>query len=303
MIHEYALDPDVLAFWASSQRDYAEFMREYGVGTPRIFSSFPRQRGSKLRSYLLQRTPGTGDALQGKRFEEMVLKLAEEVVIREAGAPLEGTWPEIVRIENERLPFGAVLSSEVIQTQRNLTPANMYSPDSIWAHPRQAIINRTFLGFSSAIRDLLRLATESVVVVDAFGWTQPATVAMRHIINGVRAGRINSRIPSVVLYYKTRRAEATPAADYVKAEILRGLTGFDPSRLFVFELDELEGGEVFHNRCILTEHGGIITGHGIGVTDRETQTDEIALMEMVVYQKRWDQFLKNNCYSVVSKSA
>ncbi len=44
MIYEYALDPAVLSTWASNERDYAEFLREYGLGTPRIISSFPKKK-------------------------------------------------------------------------------------------------------------------------------------------------------------------------------------------------------------------------------------------------------------------
>lgn len=303
MIHEYALDPNVLDYWASNERDYAEFMREYGVGTPRLVSSFPKQKRSKLRSYLVQRSPGSDGSLQNSRYVEMVLKLVEEVVIRESSITMDAAWADIVRIENERLPFGAVLSSEVIRTQRNLTPANMYSSDSIWMHPRQVIIDRTFVGFSSAIKNFLRLATNGVVVVDAFGWTQASISAMKLIIEKVCEGRINGQLPCITLYYKTKRGESTPAAAYVKNEVLRGLTGFDPAKLCVFELDEMAGGDVFHNRCILTEHGGIITGHGIGVSDRATQTDEIVLMEAAVYKKKWDQFVENNRYAVITKSA
>lgn len=36
----------------------------------------------------------------------------------------------------------------------------------------------------------------------------------------------------------------------------------------VFELRESGGGDVFHNRCILTEHGGIKLGRGQFVTCR-----------------------------------
>ena len=43
MIYEYALEPAVLTSWASNDRDYAEFLREYGLGTPRIVSSFPKK--------------------------------------------------------------------------------------------------------------------------------------------------------------------------------------------------------------------------------------------------------------------
>lgn len=74
MIYEYALEPAVLTLWASNNRDYAEFLREYGRGTPRIASSFPMKKATKLRSYLMQHCPQDAQSLAGQRTPSWFLK-------------------------------------------------------------------------------------------------------------------------------------------------------------------------------------------------------------------------------------
>lgn len=308
MIYEYALEPSVLSFWASNDRDYAEFIREYGLGTPRVFSSFPKKKASKLRSYYLQNSPMDSQSLRAQRYTEMVAKLTEDLILREIPEPQAGDWCELAKAENERLPFSVVLSSGAIDIPRNITPANMYSPDSIWNHSRQKDFARTVDGLSSVVADLLRLSTDQIIVVDTFGWTPEAVVAMQQFITLIRANRVSSKLPSVRLYYKEKRGSGnsgngSPSAPHVRQQILEGINGNGADiDLQVFELREVQGSDVFHNRCILTEHGGIITGHGIGISGEKAHTDEAVLMESKIYEKKLRQFLEGKTFQVISNA-
>jgi len=308
MIHEYALDPELLSIWAGNDRDYAEFLREYGLGTPRIISSFPKKKLSKLRSSLLRTGPANTESQQGRRYIEMVTKLIEAIVLREVPDNCNGSWGEAAKIENERLPFGVVLSSESIETAKNITPDNMHAPDSIWNHPDQMTIQRTNEGFQSAISNLTRLATRRIVIIDTYGWTTEAIAFTQFLINSVSEDRLSSAIPSITLFYKEKRGSdksgrGSPSAKHVKEQIVQGLDD-DVSNieLHVAELREVAGNDVFHNRCILTEHGGVITGHGIGVSGEEEHTDEAILMRSAIYQKKWNQFIEGNCFEIVSQA-
>ena len=110
-----------------------------------------------------------------------------------------------------------------------------------------------------------------------------------------------------LLFYKEKRGSGnsgngSPSADHVRQQIFQGLTGgLSNIQLEVFELRETENNDVFHNRCILTEHGGVITGHGISVSGDESHTDEAILMKPKIYQKKWRQFVEKNCFQVVSE--
>jgi len=308
MIHEYALEPSVLSSWAANKRDYAEFLREYGLGTPRIFSSFPKKKTSKLRSYLLQFSPPEDQSLHGQRYLEMVTKLIESIVLREIPDYPTNDWTEVVTAENERAPFGVVLSSDNIDTNRSITSANMYGPDSIWNHPVQLNIQRTNQGMMDAISDSIRLATKHIVIVDTFGWTPEAISFVQFLINSISNNRVNETVPCITLFYKEKRGGVnagggSPSAGHVKSQIEQGINNRIANMgLNVTELREMPGNDVFHNRCILTELGGVITGHGIGVSGEEQHTDEAILMAPVIYQKKWRQFVENNCFEIVSQT-
>ncbi|MCQ4246070.1 hypothetical protein [Stutzerimonas decontaminans] len=308
MIYEYALEPTVLAAWASNDRDYAEFLREYGLGTPRLVSTFPKKKVSKLRSYLLQHSPQDTQSLSGRRYIEMVTKLIESVVIRDVADLQTSVWSEAVVSEDNRAPFGVILSSVAICAENNITPNSMYLPDSIWNHAYQSNMQRTNAGLFSMIGNLVRLSTKHIVIIDPFGWSDEAIGFVRYMINSIHPNRLTGEIPKITLFYKEKRGgknagSGSPAADHVKDRIMQGLDGGGGDlKVEVLELREAAGSDVFHNRCILTEHGGVLTGHGIGVSNNELHTDEAILMREKIYQKKWLQFVEEKCFEVVSKA-
>lgn len=308
MIYEYALDPALLNSWASDNRDYAEFLREYGLGTPRIVSSFPKKKASKLRSYLLQHSPQDKQSLTAQRYTEMVLKVVESIIVRDVQVSNAGDWAEAAVAENSRAPFDVILSPTEIQEKNSLTPETMYSQGSIWNHPAQVNVARTNEGLISAVQNFICLADKKIIIVDPFGWTGQAIRFITFMIQSITHNRVSEYLPAIVLFYKERRGSGnsgtgSPSADRVRQLILQRLTGdvFN-IQLKVVELREVGNNDVFHNRCILTEHGGVITGHGISITGDECHTDELILMNQEIYQKKWGQFIEQNCFEVVSES-
>jgi hypothetical protein len=301
MINEYAIEPKILLNWASNTRNYTEFLRGYGVGTPRIISSFPKKRTSKLRSYFLKHAPIDDQSLIGLRYLEMVDKLVDSLIKRDYLQQQDIEWCQLAEAEHTRLPFDVILASKNIGSKKSITPENMYELRSIWNHPDQLNIQRTNLGFTNAVLNLIRLSTEHIAVIDTYGWTQEAIGLMKHMISCMGQNRVNSQVPVISLFYK--KNHKSPDAQYVKQEIMkeRNIAKLG-IHLNVSALGEIEGGEVFHNRCILTEHGGVSTGHGIGVTGVNNHTDEATLMRIHIYQKKWNQFIENNTFQIISNA-
>jgi len=307
MIFEYALQPSVLLSWSSNHRDYSEFFREYGLGTRRIISSFPKKKASKLRSYLLQHSPADEQSLQGQRYTEMVLKVVEALVFRDV-ENFEGEWLATVVEENTRAPFGAVLSSQLVDVDCCIMPENMYEKGSIWECKRQLDIQRTNQGLYSAIENLVSLSSERIEIIDPFAWTQEGIAFIQFLLNSLSIDGVNHVFPSVDIFYKEKRGgnntgRGSPPAEYVKTNIVDGLEGESSNIVInVYELREKNDGDVFHNRCILTEHGGVMTGHGIGVSGEEAHTDEAVLMEPHIYKKKWRQFVEERCFDLASNA-
>ena len=139
-----------------------------------------------------------------------------------------------------------------------------------------------------------------------FGWSDEAIGFVRCMINSILSNRLADELPKIIIFYKEKRGSknagsGSPAADHVKDRVMKDLNGELGGLQFeVFELREAAGSDVFHNRCILTEHGGVLTGHGIGVSNNEAHTDEAILMIAEIYQKKLLQFIEEKCFDIVS---
>jgi len=306
VLHEYAISPALLKQWAADDRDYYEFFREYGLGSPRIPSAFPKQKARKCRAYFLSEGPADQQSNQARRYLEMVEYLVETVVCRDGIVCEEGDWNLDVLIEDARAPFHVVLSPDPLDTPRNLTPKTMYSKGSAWNHARQETVARSYDAISPYLRDMLRLAKDKVILIDSYGWNQRAISFISKIIIDICNSRVSGQLPSVLVFYKEKIdrksvRNSSPSSAQVKASIVEVLsTEVNGIDLTVSELRELGGKDVFHNRCILTEHGGVTLGHGIDVSEDENHSDEISLMEKSVYDKKWGQFVENLCFELIS---
>lgn len=300
MIYEYALEPNVLVNWAATTRDYREFLREYGLGNPRVFSSFPKQKASKLRSYLLQSAPPDDQSLHSQRYTEMVTALVDTVVIREITDNNSGIWQQHVHEENTRLPFHAVLTNQPIATPRNITPATMYEAESPWNHARQVNVERVQEQFKCLLINLLRYSSEKIIFVDAYAWNNESIKTISELIKAAFQNRPNRSSPEFFVLFKEKHDKSNPSAAIVKNKILEKID-FDIS-LSVTELIESTNSDVFHNRCVLSELGGIIYGHGLDLPDNYQHTDEVILMEKKIYEKKWNQFVENVLFTIKSKA-
>ncbi|MEY4588722.1 MAG: hypothetical protein RL497_798, partial [Pseudomonadota bacterium] len=160
---------------------------------------------------------------------------------------------------------------------------------------------RTHDSLCRGISNLLRFASEHVVVIDAYGWTTEAINQMQHFIKEISCDRLNSKLPTVTLFFKESGKSAS--SNHVKQQILldANFRKLD-IKIEVIVLEEILGSDVFHNRCILTEHGGVLIGHGIGVSGVSAHTDEIVLMNSTLYQKKWKQFMEGGFFKFISQA-
>lgn len=301
MIHEYAIAPSVLACWAKNSRDYREFLREYGLGSPRILSSFPKAKATKLRGYLLALGPQDQDSIQGQRYLEMINIISEALVERPVLENVSDNWEEMMMNEHEHKPFNVIITNPKMDVDKGVSPSCMYDFGSIWSHVRQASIQRQAAPVVELLRNFLRYSTKQVVIIDPFGWTNEACVAIRELLRTIDQNRVNTKIPTVHLYYKRNNQNSSPLALHVKQKIMAGLI-LENFELQVSELKEIVGDDVFHNRCVLTEHGGALSGHGFSLSGEDAHTDDWFLLTRDIYEKKWQQFVEDCRFDIASQA-
>ena len=306
MLHEYAISPELLKQWAANDRDYNEFFREYGLGSPRIPSVFPKQKASRCRSYFLREGPANLESSQARRYLEMVDYLVETVVCRDDVVSDDGEWNSDVVSEDARAPFHVVLSLNQLDTPRSLTPQTMYSRESAWNHIRQKTVSRTYEAMSTCLKDMVRLAKDKLIFIDSYAWNSRGVTFISRVLGDVGNNRVSNKLPSVLVFYKEKvdrrdSRNSSPSSHQVKSFIEKSLSnGASEIDINVFELREVAGEDVFHNRFVLTEHGGVTLGHGVDVSEDNNHTDLITLMDKKVYDQKWGQFVDNLCFEIVS---
>ncbi|MGL5281119.1 MAG: hypothetical protein ACRC8W_05075, partial [Plesiomonas shigelloides] len=186
---------------------------------------------------------------------------------------------------------------------RCLTVETMYSDKSIWNHQRQALVARTYDSCSPLLRDMLRLAKDKVLFVDPYGWNQRAIDFIGRLINDAFNGRVHSAVPELILCFKPKRDGGSPGAAYVKEQIEKRIVKPNPGvQLKVYELEYREGHDVFHNRYLLTDLGGVSLGHGVDLSEDEVHTDDLTLLARNVYDEKWRRFVDMTDFTILSQA-
>ena len=57
--------------------------------------------------------------------------------------------------------------------------------------------------------------------------------------------------------------------------------------------EQRDGGDLIHNRYVLTDLGGVSFGVGIDA-GRDGETDDVQLLAPATYARRWAQYVQNN---------
>jgi len=299
MIKEFALDPTLLLHWAKSPRDYHEFLREYGCGTPRLISSFPKKKFSKLRSYLIEKSDCLENETEKLRYVEMVQALAEGLVCRSCEVSSTNDWYDLVQAENQLNPFDTILSSKKINIDSAISLEDMYD-STLWNLPSQLNIKRTQEEFLNNLDSFVKTTTEHLVFVDAFCYQSMAIDIIAKLVNKLEHRKSKELIPKVLIFYRSN--QNSKSVHLVKEKILEKInTGLEID-LKVTELQPLAGQDAFHNRYILNDCGGVLFPYGFDLSDEDCETDEAILLSKENYNKRWSQFVENLGFHVANQA-
>lgn len=285
MIHEYALEPELVATWGNRQ-DYRYFFEKFGLGQPRIASRYPK----KWKRLVFEAFHGTDD-VEKKRVEELVQRLAERMVHRrDALWDPERTWSENARTEHGRVPFHAIVARENLGGHpRVLIGTELDDTTPLWAVPRAVTIARRAAEMAAAVAAMLRIA-EIVVFVDPyFG---PERLRHRRTLEAFLGAVIKGRSvdgPGRLELHTS--IDNTGARGFFEAECQGRLPRCIPAgvRVRIVRLEERPRGEHLHNRYILTDLGGVLFGAGLDEGD-DGATDDLHLLDRAQYDERWQQY-------------
>lgn len=287
MIHEYALEPELVATW-TDRRAGRYFLEKFGLGRPRIVSRYPK--GWKK---LVWEAFGDGSDLDRKRLEEVIARLGEAMVKRRDGLwDRDNAWLENAEREHDRVPFHAILARANPRGLVHVLFADELDETTmLWAMPHGRIVARTAAELATVVASMLRIAKEVVLVDPYFGprnprYSEPLTEFLRAIIE-----KRPCELPHRIEVQSAADGDSRDTPEVFREECQRRLPRCVPRglRVQMVRLREREGCEELHNRYILTELGGVEFGAGLDRRDAGS-ADDINLLDRGQYLLRWRQY-------------
>jgi hypothetical protein len=288
VIHAYALEPAVVASWG--RREWFRFVHDkFGLGTARAMLELPSFSKWKRAVY---------DAATREHLSQEDMKRVEELFrlfaghkCRRADAVYDGlwTWLENAEREYDRKPFAGIIATTNPRAHDAVITGDTLGPGSIrWARPSGVTVERRPEALAAALSAMLANCRVLHLVDPHFG---PENSRHRRVLEAFMSVLAsNGVIPEVVRVHTL--AKSTLEFFEMRA---RQMAARLPSSISVefARWQQRDGGDLIHNRYVLTDLGGVSFGVGIDA-GREGETDDLQLLAPATYVLRWAQYVQNN---------
>lgn len=290
MIHEYALEPDLVATW-TNPRDCRYFQEGFGIGRGRLVSRFPKRWKALAYEAAERRATDVGT----KRVEVLLQHLSERMVPRSRAHynSKAGDWLENALREHDERPFHAILARSNPEGHSDLLVGEEVSEESHerWAAQRTLIVARKARALAAAVAPVLR---NSSIILFVDPYFNPNENRYRRTLTAFLREAMSAR-PAAA----PKRVEVVLAADRPKSlgythfrACCRQLRDCVPNglRVVIRRVSEKLAGQQLHNRYILTDLGGIEFGHGLDEAEENETEDDLSLLDEKAYERRWSQY-------------
>ncbi|MCI0410455.1 MAG: hypothetical protein L0191_18160, partial [Acidobacteria bacterium] len=243
MIHEYALEPELVATWGN-RHDFRYFVEKFGLGQPRIVSRYPRP----WKRLVWDAFHGDDD-LERSRMVELLQRIGEQMVHRRDYVwNAVHQWRENAQAENQRIPFHAILARENPGGHPSILVPAALAASPLWATSRGITIARNAGSMAAAVAAMLRIARVIVFVDPHFS---PAELRFRRPLEVFLQAVLQARPiegPGRVEVHTSM--EHTGTREFFEGECQRRLQRCIPRgmNLRIVRLQERLDGEHLHNR-------------------------------------------------------
>lgn len=293
MVHEYAVEPELVATWVD-RKTGRYFVDEFGIGSPRIISQYPsRWKKHVWKAWQQGAGSKSGNPIARKRIEELIANLSSATTRRPDADWVQNlAWLENATREHQRTPFHAILARSNATSHPSILVADdVDATVTLWNHSRNVHVSRTPREIARAVAGLLRIATDIVFVDPHFAPHRPRFF---NVINECFRQCFENRIvaqPQLRIFSSDKEENGT--FEFFREECRARLPRILPTgqNLTIRRLRNRPGGEKLHNRYILTNIGGVSFGTGLDAeAGTEGTTDDLSLLSRQVYDVRWRQY-------------
>ncbi len=276
MIREFAVEPEAIV---SSYRDFSYVVEKFGVCEGRVISRFPKTWKRLVYEAAQARHQGK---VEGKKIEERLRGLSDEVLIAMSRPAGTGGWIEIALAEHQRQPFDYLITNAPQGIAEAVPVETLDGEHPCLQITREISIPRESEAMASACAFLLKTA-KVIKIIDPHldfsksRFREPFKAFMKH----VRAGT------QIEIYRGID--DGGPAREFMRQNAEQFLPNALPAGVNA-RIRLLPAGSM-HNRFLLTDLGGIKFGVGLDAAGHNTAPeDELSLMVPDVWQARWCQY-------------
>lgn len=283
MIHEYALEPELVATW-HDRVTFRFFVEMFGFGRGRVVSRYPK----KWRTLVWEAFGANDSEIERKRIETLLTQLlAPEVRRQDHVWTAEQDWLANAETEHARRPFHAILARANPRARAEVLLADdvLAGTPPAWNAPQSLVVPRTAAAMAQCVTPMLHSATRVLFIDPHF-----------------RASRLRCRNPlaawlqvipqgATVELHTGNATDNAPNWTYFKGECENSLPAIlvPGTQITVRRWKNRPGGEMLHNRYILTDVGGVQFGVGLDEGD-PGMTDDVMLLEANVFNRRFQDF-------------
>jgi hypothetical protein len=282
MLHEFAVDPEVMTSWQTVRY----LSDHFGVERGRLISRFPSS-WKRMVYDACGRRPGLGDIEKAKIIEKIRL-LDEKLVSTGRTYDPAMLWLDNAESAHSQRPFRAIIAT--INPRRHpfvLVVDDLDETVALWNVPREGKVARSAQAMSDCVPLLFQMS-RSILFIDPHFTPEPRFVRplikFLQVASDVvqRTGRPFDRIE----YHLSCKYDAS-----IFINNCQGLIHQVPASCAItfFRWKTRKPGEDLHPRYILSDVGGIRFERGLD--DGEPgETTDVGALARALYDERWKDF-------------
>lgn len=269
MIHEYALDPELLANWQS----FRYFVENFGISKGRLIARFPGKWERAVHESI-QRSD-CGD-IEKARLQEKLRRVDKKIFrLRDCSGWTNAlNWFQNCLAEHQKCSFSAIIvSNPKAPNEIVLDGHALDSEMKPWKAATSKTVRRDGVEMSQRLRLFLQESTRLVFVDQYF---DPDKLRFRHPLERFLEIAVKSPFrPLREVQYHI--SDELFTEQYFKTKALVKLPAIIPEGLSVKFIQWTQ--KQLHNRYILSDIGAVMFGHGLDERDGDgPETDTIALL-------------------------
>ena len=284
LLHEYAVDPGVICDWRSL-RDLSD---KVGVPKGRVIARFPKSWFRDIYDRFAT------SRVQDARFEIALRRLERAVLPTGRPNKLDKpSWLESAVHLHRQRPFRAIITNEPLNKDDCLVALDDLAEDHPkWSCDTELPLPRRSDAWINAIGLLLLACSELMFIDPHFKPWEGRYQRTLQALCGT-ATKDNPRISSVE--YHVEKSQDWEVA-YFEGSCQKELPILIPAglemRIFIWTCNL--GGQDFHARYLLTNHGGVRFEQGLDDNRNANSNTDVSLLDEGLYKRRRTDFTKGH---------